>query len=644
MLVSEKLIYQLSKCVISRRFFPVLGTIKMKYIPPSVKFIHDLAAQEIPVQDQFDLPVNKYCLRSHTCGELTCKNVGSTVQLSGWIEYQRMNKFVTLRDSYGSTQLIISDDKEDLIEIIKNLTYESVIRVEGIVNMRPKEQVNKNMKTGDIEVQVNFIEVLNKASEDLPFSIRTYNKAKEITQMKYRYLALRYPEIQKNLRARSRLLAKMREYLINECDFVDVETPTLFKTTPGGAQEFIVPTRHPGKFYSLVQSPQQFKQLLMVGGIDRYFQIARCYRDEGARHDRQPEFTQLDIEMSFANQEGIMSLIEGLLEYSWPEHITTPFERMTYDDAMGLYGTDQPDLRIPYQIQSLTKIVDVTTLGENVKLNNQHFEVYALIFPSKHEYLTRSVKEQFSDIKNKYFPTTKLYQLKMSSNSWKLQLEKLFSMTVAENMIKVLNLNIGDILFLTVGPKVDTQKLLGKLRIEFTNVLEKNNLKIRSSGYKFLWLTDFPLFEISESNTFESMHHPFTQPHPEDMQYLTAEPRKVRGLHYDLILNGSEIGGGSVRIHDANLQRQILNMLNINEELLSHMLNALSSGAPPHSGIALGLDRLVSLLCNAESIRSVIAFPKTMEGRDLMSGAPVTISEQVKELYHIKTTDEGNST
>ncbi|XP_035731567.1 aspartate--tRNA ligase, mitochondrial-like isoform X1 [Vespa mandarinia] len=648
MFASERLIYQLSSRIISRHLLPVLNvldsacSVSMKYSPSVfVKYSHDLAIQQVSALDRSDLPVNKYCLRSHTCGELTSKNVGTTVQLNGWIEYQRMNKFITLRDAYGSTQLIISDDRTDLIEIIKNLPYESVIRVVGIVNMRPEEQVNKTMKTGDIEIQVDSIKVLNKALAHLPFSIRHYNKAKEITQMKYRYLALRYPEMQKNLRTRSKLIAKMREYLITECDFVDVETPTLFRSTPGGAQEFVVPTRHPGKFYSLVQSPQQFKQLLMVGGIDRYFQIARCYRDEGARHDRQPEFTQLDIEMSFADQKGIMELIENLLKYSWPETITTPFKRLTYDDAMRLYGTDQPDLRILYEIQYLKQIINMTVLEENIKLtNSKDCEVCALVFPNKHEYLTRSVKEEFNDIKNKYFSATRLFQIKISDNSWKLQLDKLFSSNITENIIQMLNLNIGDILFLTIGPKLDSQKLLGKLRIEFTNILENNHLKIRSSGYNFLWLIDFPLFEVNESQLLKSMHHPFTQPHPEDMKYLITNPEKVRGLHYDLILNGSEIGGGSVRIHDANLQKQILKMLDINEEQLSHMLEALSSGAPPHSGIALGLDRLVCLLCNTESIRNVIAFPKTIEGRDLMSGAPIPISTEAKELYHIKTVDE----
>lgn len=586
------------------------------------------------------LPINKYVLRTHTCGELTHKNLGENVKLNGWMEFQRMGKFITLRDSYGSTQLLVPEDRNDLAEAIQNLSYESVLSIVGEVVARPKGQENKRMKTGDIEVLVQSLEILNVASRNLPIFIREFNKAKESQQMKYRYLSLRYPELQRNLRIRSRLIMKMREYLINECGFVDIETPTLFKSTPGGAQEFIVPTRQPGNFYSLVQSPQQFKQLLMVGGFDRYFQVARCYRDESARHDRQPEFTQLDIEMSFVDREGVMSLIENLLLYSWPgelDHIKVPFKRMLYEDAMELYGTDRPDLRISYQIKNLSHIIDLA-VKETMELCNDEQKVYALVFPNKSKYLTKSVRDELSKIHNNYFNTTKLVPMKIENNSWRTQLDKIFSKNVAEAISQYCKLQQGDAMLLAIGRRTDTLELLGKLRVEFTNILEVKGEQIRSSETELLWITNFPLFKFEEK--LETTHHPFTQPHPDDIGYLSTDPLKARGLHYDLVMNGSEIAGGSIRIHNADLQRRILRMLNIDETKLSHLLEALTYGAPPHGGIAIGLDRLVCLLCDAKSIRSVIAFPKTMEGRDLMSGAPDIISDELKRLYHIEAIEK----
>ncbi|GAB1869573.1 Aspartyl-tRNA synthetase, mitochondrial [Camponotus japonicus] len=609
--------------------------------PCLVRCVHNLVISKSTSTMKEVSPVNRYVLRTHTCGELTLQNVGEEVKLSGWVEFQRMRKFLILRDSYGSTQLLIPEDRKDLIETIENLSYESVLSIVGKVISRPKNQQNKRMKTGDIEVYVESLKILNVASPNLPVFIREYNKAKESQQMKYRYLSLRYPELQRNLRMRSSLIMKMREFLIKECNFVDIETPTLFKSTPGGAQEFIVPTRQPGNFYSLVQSPQQFKQLLMVGGFDRYFQVARCYRDESARHDRQPEFTQLDIEMSFVDRDGIMNLIEHLLMYSWPEELSPikiPFKLMTHKDAMELYGTDQPDLRIPYRIQDLTHISDLSVLKRTVKLKDDQQKVYALTFPNKLKYLTKSVRNKFSKIRDDYFNTTKLIQLKIENNLWRAHLDELFSRNVAEDILQYCQLQKGDAVLLAIGQQIDALKILGKLRVEFTNILEEKGEQIRSSETEFVWITDFPLFTFEKQ--LQSTHHPFTQPHTDDMEYLITDPLKMRGLHYDLVMNGSEIAGGSIRIHDANLQRQILKMLNIDESELSHMLEALMYGAPPHGGIAIGLDRLVCLLCNAKSIRNVIAFPKTIEGRDLMSGAPDTISEEIKMLYHIQTTDK----
>ncbi|XP_076620994.1 aspartyl-tRNA synthetase, mitochondrial isoform X1 [Colletes latitarsis] len=640
--------YIMSKNQFLKLFF-INGLFKqkfmVKYCSILTTYIHDLAVQKQATMKLSADPVNKFVSRTHTCGELNVQNVGDNVRLYGWLEFQRMNKFLILRDAYGSTQLLIPNDRKDLEELVRNLTFESVINVMGTVCERPKGQENKQMKTGYIEIQVKSLEILNVAKPNLPILVREFNKGTETIQMKYRYLSLRYPELQRNLRLRSQVIAKMREYLIKECNFVDIETPTLFKNTPGGAQEFVVPTRHPGQFYSLVQSPQQFKQLLMIGGFDRYFQVARCYRDESSRHDRQPEFTQLDIEMSFVNSEGIMELIENLLVYSWPEEseaIIAPFKRIEYDKAMELYGTDKPDLRIPYQLRKLTEIIDYSTLEESLKMKwNQNFEIYALVFPNKHDFLKKSVKENISKLQHDYFPSVKLIQIKVFNKSLTTETNKIYSKILNENVRQELNLNEGDVLFLACGHKLPKQLLLGKVRIEFTNLLESKGHSIRVSGNEMLWVTDFPLFSFNtEENELEVMHHPFTQPHPDDIQYLSENPTKVRGLHYDLVMNGSEIGGGSIRIHEANLQRQILKMLNIDESYLVHMLDALECGAPPHGGIALGLDRLMALLCKENNIKNVIAFPKTTEGRDLMSGAPAPISDKEKMLYHIQTIKE----
>ena len=604
-----------------------------------VAYTHDLAVNTQTFMKQNVQPVNKFVWRSHTCGELRSENVGEKVQLYGWLEFSRTNKFLLLRDSYGSVQLIIPNHRKDLGVIAKNLAFESVLFVEGIVLKRPEGQENERMKTGDIEVQVVSLEVLNSAKPNLPFIIREYNKAKESTQLKFRYISLRYPELQRNLRLRSKVIMKMREYLINECDFVDIETPTLFKVTPEGAQEFIVPTQHPGQFYSLVQSPQQFKQLLMIGGCDRYFQIARCYRDEKPTHNRQPEFTQLDIEMSFVDCKGIMKLIENLILYCWPKEageVTIPFKHLTYTEAMESYGSDKPDLRIPHKLHKVTEMIDHSALEQTFKMKwHENHEVYGLVFSNKHEFLTKTVKENISSLQQNYFPSVKLIQLKTSNKS------PILTNIIKENIQPRLNLKEGDVFFLAYGEEFQTQSLLGKVRLQFTDILESKGEQIRISANEFLWVTDFPLFSFStKTNKLETMHHPFTRPHPDDIQYLLENPLKVRGLHYDLVMNGSEIAGGSIRIHEAELQKKILKMLNVDESHLTHILDALECGAPPHGGIAIGLDRFISLLCNTENIKNVIAFPKTTAGRDLMSGAPVSISDEEKTLYHIKTTEK----
>ncbi|XP_048508538.1 aspartate--tRNA ligase, mitochondrial isoform X2 [Athalia rosae] len=624
------------------RTFQVLGSCYTSTILP---YSEVSAGKTLPTFHNTKIQRDKYSHRSHNCGELTVKNVGERVELCGWLEFQRMNKFIILRDGYGSSQLIIPDERTDLVKTIESISYETVIRATGMVTSRPQNQVNLKMQTGEIEIMVDSLEVLNPSDKQLPFLIREVNKSKERIRMQYRYLDLRFPEMQRNLRLRSKIIMKMREFLINKCKFIDVETPTLFRRTPGGAQEFVVPTRFPGKFYSLVQSPQQFKQLLMIGGLDRYFQIARCYRDEGARLDRQPEFTQMDIEMSFVDRESIMGLAEDLLSESWLKEfgeMSIPFERMTFSDAMEFYGSDKPDLRLPYKLQNVTDIVKTShTLRESTELEfNNEFGAYAVVFPNERRNFTTSVKTQFEDISEKEFPGIRFIQVKVSKDSWKTKLNSLLSTYVVDDIESRLGLQEGDMMFLSIGQKPAVQELLGKVLILFTNILESKGIYLRSSGYKWLWVVDFPLFSIrDDENSIKPTHHPFTQPHPDDLHLLTSDPLKVRGLHYDLVTNGWEIGGGSIRIHNSNLQKQVLEFLGISTSEMSHLLAALASGAPPHGGIAFGLDRYIAMLCNAPSIRDVIAFPKTMEGRDLMSGAPSPITDAEKILYHVKTLD-----
>ncbi|XP_049603175.1 aspartate--tRNA ligase, mitochondrial [Syngnathus scovelli] len=591
--------------------------------------------------------------RSHTCGQLSSEHVGDKVTLCGWVQYLRQDLFVILRDFSGLTQVLIpqQESAHHLKEVLCNLTAESVIKVTGTVRQRPAGHENKGMPTGDIEVLAEHVEVFN-VCQKLPFEIKDFVKKSESLRMQFRYLDLRSSRLQKNLRLRSQLVMKMREYLCNVHDFVDVETPTLFKRTPGGAKEFVVPSRDPGRFYALPQSPQQFKQLLMVAGIDRYFQVARCYRDEGSKPDRQPEFTQVDIEMSFVDQTGIMSLVEGLLEYSWPTEkgpLMAPFPTMTYKEAMRDYGVDKPDTRFDMKLMDLRDIFLSTDIGFfKSAVSKSGSSVLAICVPSGSELFTGKDLEELKQSSKTNFNQEVSVVLVREDGTLKSPLKKLLSASDTDALLRKTAAKPGDLLLIAAGPCELLRPMLGSLRLQCAELLESHGLTVRdSSAFHFLWVVDFPLFLPKEDNPeeLESAHHPFTAPVPEDTQLLYTEPQKVRGQHYDLVLNGCEIGGGSIRIHKASEQRHVLkNILKEDLSVLSHLLEALDSGAPPHGGIALGLDRLVSIMVAASSIRDVIAFPKSFRGHDLMSRAPDFVSEEVLNSYHIsvkKPTETG---
>lgn len=579
--------------------------------------------------------------RTHTCGELRESNIGQNVVLNGWVDRRRDLGgviFIEIRDRHGITQIVFEPTfNEQAHNAAKDLRSEFVISVEGVVRKRPADTDNPDLATGHIDVMVNNLVILNQA-ETPPFAIKDDIETHEDLRLKYRYLDLRRPKLQKSLILRHQMAQITRQYF-DENGFVEVETPVLMKSTPEGARDFLVPSRvHKGKFYALPQSPQQYKQLLMVAGMDRYFQIVKCFRDEDLRADRQLEFTQIDVEMSFIDQEDIFTIVEGLMQrffkHVWNRELQIPLPRLSFDEAMEKYGSDKPDLRFDLRMKTLNDVFAKTEFKVFKDAADSGGVITGLLAPSCGEY-TRNQLDVLTDFV-KGHGAKGLIWIRVKENELESPTMKFFTDEEKKNLTKALNAKAGDLIFILSGSKLKTLNTMGALRLEMAKRL---NLIQESSEPKLLWVTDFPLFEWDEETSrFYAMHHPFTSPRLEDVPMMTADPGKVKARAYDLVLNGNEIAGGSIRIHNSELQSKMFTALGISEEeaqqKFGFLMNAFKFGAPPHGGIAFGFDRLAMIFAAENSIRDVIAFPKTASAISLMDDSPSNVDEhQLKELH-----------
>ena len=573
--------------------------------------------------------------RTHTCGELSKEHIGETVSLNGWVNTVRLHGqviFIDLRDRYGKTQIVFnSEDYDGDFDTIKKLSMEDVLSIKGKVQSRGENAVNPDMPTGEIEVIVEAMDLLSETAP-LPFVITNRDSALEDLRLKYRYLELRTDELQHNIITRHKTYQAVRSYLSDQ-DFVEIETPILMKSTPEGARDFLVPSRlHNGKFYALPQSPQIYKQILMLSGFDRYFQIVKCFRDEDFRADRQPEFTQIDIEMSFVDEEDIFTNMEGMTRHVFKEVIgedlPDPFPRLTYAEAMSKDGSDKPDMRFELFLQDVKEFTDKSDFNAFKSAEC----VKAIIVSDGAKYSRKIIDELTEFVKT--YKAKGLAWMKTENGQLTGSISKFFDDSLQKEIIKSSGMNDGDIIFLIGDERSIVEPALGALRVE---IARREGLT-DPNMYKPVWVTSFPMFKFDEKEKrFMAMHHPFTAPRVEDIDKLESDPAAVLSRGYDLTLNGHEIAGGSIRIHSPDIQKKAFSLLGLSldeaEEKFGFLVEALTYGAPPHGGIAFGFDRLVMLLTGSNNIRDVIAFPKTTSALSLMDGSPDTVSkEQLDEL------------
>ena len=586
--------------------------------------------------------------RTHTCGQLRVENVGQTVTLAGWVQKSRKlggMTFIDLRDRYGITQLVVEADADAaLVQTVSELGREYVIQAQGVVLERQNK--NPKMPTGDIEIKVDSINILNR-SVTPPFTIEENSDGGEDIRAKYRYLDLRRPPLQRALALRHRLAQEVRNYLDAQ-GFMEIETPYLIKSTPEGARDFVVPSRmNPGNFYALPQSPQTFKQLLMVAGYDRYFQIVRCFRDEDLRADRQPEFTQIDCEMSFVEQEDVLNTFEGMMRQMFKNalgiDIANPIPRMSWYDAMDNYGSDKPDIRFGMKINDITSLVQ----GSGFSVFDSSEYIGAIAVPGCAEYTRKQLDELTEWVKRPQVGAKGLVYIKLAADgSIKSSVDKFYTPEQLKAVAEACGASCGDLVLVLCGPRRKTQNQLGVLRIEMGNRLGLR----KPDEFAPLWVVDFPLLEWSEEDgRFYAMHHPFTAPKPEHEKWFYSDKKedleRVCANAYDFVLNGTELGGGSIRIHNADMQSRMFEVLGISKEEAEYkfgfIINAFKFGAPPHGGLAFGFDRVCALFGGQETIRDYIAFPKNNQGRDVMIDSPSHIDQsQMDELFLASTVKE----